>query len=111
MLQDMVYLSVITVLWNLNSRRYVLILGVLDPVLGNIKCHGKCLEVLLVRIFVQLQKHRETCSRENGIEGDVVLANVSNFAGRGLSIRSQEFPHRKVRELDSFRSLVVDNGD
>ena len=59
-------------------------LGVLNPVLGSIKCQGKRLEALLVHVFVQLQQHRETCSRENGmsgIEGDIVLANVSIFGG------------------------------
>src|SRR6266446_6105353 len=97
----------------LNSRRYFLILGVLNPMLGSIRRQRKRLQALLVHGFVQLQQHRKACSRENGLssnEGDVIVADVSNLGG-SKSIRNQVFLDGKMRELDNFRTLVLDDGD
>jgi hypothetical protein len=44
------------------------------------------------------------------IQGNVIVANVSNVRG-AKAVRNQGFFYRKVRELNNVRTRVIDDGD
>jgi hypothetical protein len=97
---------------NLDARRYVLKLTVVDPVFSCISGEWKVLNSVLVDVVVKLQQQTEGCLSKGGMRrvGNNVITRKVLPRG-GEAIGGQELLYGKVRKLDDLGTANVNDTD